>query len=84
MILSFVFWSWGLGLTGRVSALQGLAIAAVIFLAQVVVARTWLRQFRYGPLEWVWRCLTYASRQPLRREATGPESVLSGSPAARD
>lgn len=84
VILSFVFWSWGLGLTGRVSALQGLGIAAVIFLVQVLVAREWLRRFRYGPLEWVWRCLTYARRQPLRREPTRPESVLSGEPAARD
>lgn len=78
VILSFVFWSWGLGLAGQVSALEGLGIAAVIFLAQVLLARAWLRRFRYGPLEWVWRCVTYARRQPLRREPTRPESVLSG------
>ena len=82
--LSFIFWSWGLGLTGQVDALQGLGIAAVIFLVQVLVARAWLQRFRYGPLEWVWRCLTYARRQPLRREPTRSETALSSSPAAHD
>jgi uncharacterized protein len=80
VVLSFIFWSWGLALTGRVSSLQGLAIAALLFVVQVLLARAWLARFRYGPLEWVWRCLTYAQRQPLRRAPAGSGSAPSDRP----
>jgi uncharacterized protein len=30
-------------------------------------SRPWLARYRFGPLEWVWRCLTYWRRFPLRR-----------------
>jgi len=62
-----------------VSNLQDVAIAVVIFLGQLLVARWWLARFRYGPLEWVWRCLTYAQRQPLRR----PPAPSAPTPTAR-
>jgi uncharacterized protein len=38
----------------------------VIFAAQVWASRIWLARYRYGPMEWLWRSLTYGSRQPLR------------------
>ncbi|HET7470913.1 MAG TPA: DUF418 domain-containing protein, partial [Gemmatimonadales bacterium] len=44
--------------------------AAVSLLCFAVVAAAsvaWLRRYRFGPLEWVWRTLTYAEAQPLRR-----------------
>jgi uncharacterized protein len=85
LILTLVFWSWGLALTGQVSSLQGLGIAAIIFTAQLIVARVWLARFRYGPLEWIWRCLTYANRQALRRTpGQGPSAptVPTGPPGA--
>jgi uncharacterized protein len=66
------------GLTGQVTNVQGVGIAAGVFVVQVLLARAWLARFRYGPLEWVRRCLTYARRQPLRRTPAAPESALSG------
>lgn len=42
-----------------------LAVAAVVLVVQSLVARVWLRFFRYGPLEWIWRCLTWWKPQPL-------------------
>lgn len=43
------------------------ALVAAIIAVEVVVSIAWLSRFRYGPAEWVWRCVTWWSRQPLRR-----------------
>jgi uncharacterized protein len=42
----------------------------VVFATQVVFSRWWIARFRYGPLEWVWRSMTFARVEPLRRERT--------------
>jgi uncharacterized protein len=41
--------------------------ALVCFAAVATASAAWLRRYRFGPLEWLWRTLTYAGRQPLRR-----------------
>ncbi len=45
-----------------------LGAAALLFAAQAAAAHAWLRRFRYGPLEWLWRSATYLQWQPLRRK----------------
>jgi uncharacterized protein len=62
-----VFYGWGLGQIGRHGTLTVILIAAGIFAILLVFARFWLRYFRQGPWEWLWRCLTRLQRQPLRR-----------------
>jgi uncharacterized protein len=42
-------------------------VVAEIWLIQLVVSSVWLKTFRFGPLEWLWRSLTYWKRQPMRR-----------------
>jgi uncharacterized protein len=42
------------------------AFVFVVFAAQVVFSHLWLRHFRYGPFEWLWRSITYWRWQPLR------------------
>ena len=54
----------GFGLTTNRPA--GLIAALVFFAAQVVYSRWWFRRYRIGPLEWLWRSLTYGAAQPLR------------------
>ncbi len=41
-------------------------IALGLFALEVAIAHVWLRYFRFGPLEWVWRSLAYMKRQPMR------------------
>jgi uncharacterized protein len=70
LVMTGVFCHWGLGLYDR----TGLALATLIgigfYAIQALVSRWWLRRFLFGPLEWVWRCLSYGERQPFRqREA---------------
>lgn len=62
----FLFYSYGLGLFGKFGRLTGLALVFVIFPLQVLWSRWWLRRFRFGPAEWLWRTLTYGQRQPMR------------------
>jgi uncharacterized protein len=41
--------------------------AVLLFGAQAVVSRAWLSRYRFGPLEWLWRTVTYARVRPFRR-----------------
>jgi len=43
--------------------------AALLFAAEAAVSGAWLARYRFGPLEWLWRMLTYARLQPIRRGA---------------
>jgi uncharacterized protein len=44
----------------------------VVFAAQIAVSRWWMVRYRYGPLEWIWRSITFARMEPLRREPAIP------------
>ncbi|TDQ31214.1 uncharacterized protein CLV82_1919 [Zeaxanthinibacter enoshimensis] len=63
----FLFTSFGLGLYETLSPSQTLIIAILIFVVQVLLSRWWLTFFRYGPLEWIWRCFSYREILSLRR-----------------
>ena len=60
---------YGAGL--RLRPLVYAPAAGVFFTGIVLFSTWWLRRYRFGPLEWVWRTITYARRQPFRRAATG-------------
>ncbi len=55
----------GLGMAGRVSPVAAMPMAAAIFAVQVAVSAWWLRRFRFGPAEWLWRSLTYGEVSPI-------------------
>ncbi|MDJ0750168.1 MAG: DUF418 domain-containing protein [Woeseiaceae bacterium] len=67
LIGTFILYNWGLRLLGEVSNTQTVAMAVAIIAAQVTLSRQWLRHFRFGPLEWLWRSGTYREWQALRR-----------------
>jgi uncharacterized protein len=56
---------YGLGL--KLRPLLYVPAAILLFAAEAVASRAWLARYRFGPLEWLWRVLTYARPQPLRR-----------------
>jgi uncharacterized protein len=41
-------------------------LSLVIYALQIPLSVWWMRRFRFGPAEWVWRSLTYGRRQPIR------------------
>lgn len=67
----------GPALMGKVGASWLVAIWIVGYAAQVWFAAAWLRAFRFGPAEWLWRSLTYGTRQPFRRRAPSTASASS-------
>lgn len=77
VMASLVFYGYGLGLYGTVGPAARLGIVLVLYCVQLAASTWWLGRFRYGPLEWVWRGLTYGKLSVLRREnapATGDPS----------
>lgn len=68
------------GLYGSASPSMSLAVVAVVWALLLVICPWWLRRFRMGPVEWVWRSLTYRARQPFRHTpAQDPERLRRGS-----
>ena len=60
VLTSFVFYGWGLGWWGRTTPLVEVALPlGLFFLLQLPLSAFWLSRFRYGPVEYVWRRLTY-------------------------
>ncbi len=45
-------------------------VLAALWIFQIVVSKIWLAHFRFGPVEWVWRSLTYWKKQPMVRESS--------------
>ena len=62
-----IFYGHGLGWFGTASRVEQLGIVLAIWLVQILLSVLWLRYFRFGPVEWVWRSLTYGETQQLRR-----------------
>ena len=61
-----LFYGYGFGLFGRLERYQVLLVAIAIWALQLWLSPVWLRHFRFGPMEWLWRSLTYWQRQPMR------------------
>ena len=70
LICTTIFYSYGLALFGKVSPSLGLLFTITIFLIQIPLSVWWLRRFQFGPIEWLWRSLTYWQRQPMRVSAS--------------
>lgn len=67
LIATLTFYGHGLGLFGTVDRPRQMLFTAAVWAFLVLAAPSWLARFRYGPLEWVWRSLTYGRVEPLRR-----------------
>ncbi len=68
VICSLVFFGYGLNMFAELQYYQILMIAAAIWLLQLVISPLWLRAFHFGPLEWLWRTLTYLRIPPMMRK----------------
>jgi uncharacterized protein len=61
-----LFFGIGFGLLGEIGVLASVAIGIVIFIGQIYFSKWWLSRYRYGPVEWLWRSLTYLKVQNFR------------------
>lgn len=65
VVCTLLFYGYGLGL--RLGIAQGLMLSVLIWAVQAAVSVLWLARLQYGPMEWLWRSLTYGQRMALRR-----------------
>lgn len=67
LIFGWIFFGYGLGQFGRLGAAPVLVLGIAVYAAQMAISAWWLRRYRFGPLEWLWRTLMYGTMQPMRR-----------------
>lgn len=67
IVFTLIFNSYGFGLMGQFGEFQVFLMGAALFGLQIVGSTWWLSRFRFGPLEWLWRTLTYMKLQPMKR-----------------
>ena len=68
IIGTFFFSRYGLGYWGEVTRAGQVLFVVVVFSLQLLFSRWWLSKFRYGPMEWLWRAITYWQLPPMLRE----------------
>ncbi len=75
LIYALLFYGYGigLGLLGKVGAAACLLLGLLIYTAQIFFSRWWLSRFAFGPMEWLWRSLTYGKPQPMALRPRGQE-----------
>jgi len=61
-----IFFGVGLGLYGKVSPVAGVGVTFLMYASMILLSVWWLKHFRFGPAEWLWRTLTYGKLQPMR------------------
>jgi uncharacterized protein len=67
-----LFYGIGFGMLGKLGAAAAVGAAIAFFILQILLARAWMARFSLGPVEWLWRSLTYFKLQPLTRGAVQP------------
>ena len=68
VICTTFFFGIGFSLFGQVERIYQLGVVVGVWLVQLLWSRPWLNGYRFGPLEWMWRSLTYMKSQPMKRD----------------
>ncbi|MET0180187.1 MAG: DUF418 domain-containing protein, partial [Novosphingobium sp.] len=68
LLMTALFHGWGLGLFARYGRLELLGFVVLGWAAMLAWCGPWLARYRHGPLEWLWRSLTYGRIEPLARK----------------
>ncbi len=74
VLCALIFYGYGLGFYGQFGYASQLLFVVGIWVIQLAWSPWWLNRFRFGPMEWLWRSLTYWKLQPLRRERVHSET----------
>ena len=83
IVCAFIFTGYGFAMYGRLQRYQVYYVVAAIWIFQMIVSPIWLRHFRFGPLEWGWRSLTYWKKQPMRLpKPADPADEIAGAASA--
>jgi uncharacterized protein len=67
IICGLIFWGFGFGMFGRLQRYELYYVVGGVWIFQIIFSHIWIRYFRFGPFEWLWRSLTYWKRQPMKK-----------------
>ena len=67
LLCGLFFYGVGFGMYGKLQRYEVYLFVLCVWVLQITWSHIWLRYFYFGPLEWLWRSLTYWKKQPLRR-----------------
>jgi uncharacterized protein len=79
IICALIFHTPGLGMFGQLQRYQLYFVVVGVWIFNLTSSPIWLRYFRFGPLEWCWRSLTYWQRQPMVRRVVAREEAVAAS-----
>jgi uncharacterized protein len=83
LICTTIFYGYGFGLYAKLERHQLYYVVAGVWAINLIWSPLWLRSFRFGPLEWCWRSLTYWQRQPMRLATQTVEPVTADGEIAK-
>jgi uncharacterized protein len=72
VLCTLFYYHYTTGLYGRVGPALGLVPTVVLYGAQVVFSNWWLERYRFGPMEWLWRGMTYGKFPSMHKEQALP------------
>ncbi|HEU4472394.1 MAG TPA: DUF418 domain-containing protein [Flavisolibacter sp.] len=73
LICGTIFYGYGFALYGKLERYETYYVVGAVWIFQFIFSNIWLRYFRFGPFEWIWRSLTYWKKQPMKKKKPLPE-----------
>lgn len=67
LICGLIFYGIGFGLYGKLQRYEIYYVVLAVWIVEIIWSHIWLRYFRFGPMEWLWRSLTYWKWQPIKK-----------------
>lgn len=77
LIATTIFYSHGVGYFGKIGPRWLPLLVLGIYALELVWSTYWMKRFQFGPMEWLWRTLTYGKRQPMRLTASSEAAAAS-------
>ncbi len=62
-----IYYAVGFGLGGNIGPSYFISIGLCVYALQIAYSNWWFKYFNYGPMEWIWRQLTYMKKLPLKK-----------------
>ena len=78
VLCGLFFYGFAMDYFGKLQRYELYYVVLAVWLIQITWSHIWLRHFRFGPLEWLWRSLTYWKKQPLRKNNTSTDTMGVG------
>ena len=75
LLVGLFFYGIGFGMFGKLERYEIYYVVAATWTLQIIWSHIWLRYFRFGPLEWAWRSLTYWKKQPFRKNNSATDTM---------